>query len=730
MAVSSHGAIERFFGALADLLVRHCRVLMVVALVSVILPAWWLRHIETYNPIETWLLRESPEYRQYQDFLKTFGSEEYVVLAATTEDPFSAESLERQRRLAARLEDLDGVDGVLNLPGLAAAVWPDRPDWRDEARETPFLRNLLVGEDLKTIGVLAWIRQGQAPPDQVRTVDDIVSIGREESGPGFQLHTAGTLLVNVALNRACMRDLSLFVPLAVGAAVCVLIIVFRTPAPVLAAMGAVTVTVIWTLGLMARTGFALNMVTVVLPPVLVMLVLSTGIHLGSRFRDKLATVASRRAAMQETVRELIRPATLASVTTVVGFGSLVVSEMQPVFEVGMFAAIGISIGLVMNLIMVPGILLVLPCRPNSAFRVHKHWTSRTGAAMTRFWWIVVPVATVVVAACAVSISQITINPSVLRFLPSKSDVKKDYVWINDRLTGFYTMEIVARTKPEGEDAVLDAMDRLNESLCRRPDVVRTIHIGQIVPFIDRATMVGGTGGRTGHYVSSIRDRFRRVEGGQIVLRQSVIVREGQVPALDDLVDTVAAEARREIPETASVAITGIVSLMKQAERGLLRSQIRSFALAGGICLLTIGLLYASLRAFVVSVLPNLLPVGGTFALMAIIGIPLDCATVMIASVSISIAVDDTIHYLECYRTARRDGMDAAASAAETYARAGRAMIFTSVIASVGFMTLSLSSFVPMADVGILLAIAMMTALAGDLFVTPAMARLVNLWAKP
>ena len=734
MAASIRGAPERLFAPLADLLARHCRVLTVVALVSVILPACWLRRIETYNSIESWLLRKSPEYRHYQDFLGTFGSEEYVVLAATMEDPFSAESLERQRRLAARLEVLDGVDGVLSLPRFAASVWPDRADWREDALETPFLRNLLLGADSKTIGVLAWFRQGQAPPDHVRTVDAILSVGREESEPGFELHLAGTPLVNVALNRTCVADLLLFVPLAFGVAVCVLIIVFRrTPARILAPLAAVISTLIWTLGLMAWTGASLNMVTVTLPPLLTVLVLSNGIHLASRFGDKLATLPSRRAAIQETLRELIRPATLASVTTAIGCGSLMVAEMQPVSEMGLFSSLGIFIGLVLNLTVVPGILSVLPGRPSPVSRAWKHWSSRSGSAMTRFWWIVVPAATVVVAACAVSISQITVNPHVLRFLPRKSDVKHDYIWVNDRLTGFYTVEIEVRTNLAGEDAVLDAMDRLNESLSRRPEVARTIHIGQIVPYIERALLVGapdGAGGRTVHFLNNIRDRFRKREGSRIALRQSVIVREYEGIHVGDLVDTVAAEARREIPETASVAITGIVALLKQAERGLVRTQIRSFSLAAGISLFIIGLLYWSVRAFAAAVLPNLLPVVGTFTLMAAIGIPLDVATVMIASISITIAVDDTIHFLERYQAARRAGRDAAASAAEAHARAGRAMVFTSVIASAGFAMLTLSSFVPMANLGFLSAIAMITALGGDLFVLPATARLVNLWAKP
>ncbi len=735
MVQSDTTAAERLLAAAAEWIARHCRPLALVALFSVALPAWWLRDLETYNDIESWLLQDTPEYDEYQAFLDTFGSEEYVIAVATMEDPFSEEAIERQDRFADRIEALEGVDGVLSIPRFARSVWPEGTDWRAEAAETPFLHDLLLGRDGKTVGILAWFRPVETKHDRRRTVEAIEAIAGEESAPGFELRLAGTPLVNVALNRTCVRDLTLLVPLALAVAVAVLVIIFRTAAQVLAPLLAILATVTWTAGLMAATGATLNMVTVTLPPLLTVLVLSNGIHLSSRFADHLAASDDRREAARQALRELIRPALLASVTTAAGCASLMVAEMQPVWEMGRFAAIGILIGLAMNLAIVPGVLSALPWRAKSTSRRWKHWSSRTGRTMTRWWWLVVPAATVVVAGCAIGISQITVEPHVLRFLPKNSEVKRDYQYINEHLTGFYTVEIEARTELEHEDKVLDAMDRLAESLGKRPDVARTIHIGQIVPYIERAYLMGSAGGEAGRFMNDIRGRFRQAGDERVTLRQSIIIREHQAIKVRELVDAATEQANRkmreafqETPAQADVTITGIVRLIKQAELGLVRTQIKSFSLAAGVSLLIIGLLYRSVRAFGAAILPNLLPVVGTFALMATLGIPLDVATVMIASVSIAIAVDDTVHFLERYQAARREGKDAADSAAEAFAKAGRAMVFTSIVAAAGFAILSFSSFVPMANLGILAGIAMMTALAGDLFVLPATARLVNLWA--
>ena len=759
MADSNPTGIERLLTPVADWIARHSRVLAAAALVSVVIPLVWLRRLEIDNTIEAWLLKKSAQYQRYQQFLGTFGSEEYVIAAMQTEDPLSAESLERQSRLAARLEKVPGVGGVLSLPQFAAAVWPGRKDWADEARRTPFLQDLLLGPDPRTVGVLAWFRRAEAPADRNRTVEDIEAAVREASRPGFEPRLAGTPLVNVALNRTCARNVVRLVPLAFAVSTAVLALMLRTAGRVAAPLLAVIVAVVWTVGLMAMAQVSLNMVSVALPPLLLVLVLSNGIHLASRFGDNLelatrsaqramdggggagghagvhsevraAGPALRQAAVQRTLRELIRPAFLTSATTAVGFGSLAICEMQPVSELGWFAAIGIMIGLVVNLLVVPGVLSAVggrAARGRSASA--DHWSSRTGTAMARFWWIVVPAGVVAAGLCAAGIWRIHVETDVLKFLPSDCPVKRDYEWINEHLTGFYTVEIEARTDPDHEDAVLDAMDRVTAALANRPDVARTIHIGQIVPFIERVLVSGvtGSGQETEKFLKDVSGRFRRRVGQAVALRLSVIARGREGFKVTDLVDAVAREARAAYPASAPVVVTGIVPLLKQAESELVRTQVNTFALAAGVSLLMIGLLYQSLRALVASILPNVLPTVGTFALMAVLGIPLDVATVMIASVAIGIAVDNTIHFLARYQDARRAGRSAEQGAAQAFAKAGRAMVFTSAVAAAGFGMLSFSSFRPLADFGVLTGIAMITALVGDLLVTPATARLVNLW---
>jgi hypothetical protein len=121
-----------------------------------------------------------------------------------------------------------------------------------------------------------------------------------------------------------------------------------------------------------------------------------------------------------------------------------------------------------------------------------------------------------------------------------------------------------------------------------------------------------------------------------------------------------------------------------------------------------------------SVPPNLFPVLMMFSVMAVTGIPLDAATVMVASVALGIAVDNTIHLLAGYDRQRRAGDDPVTAVRATMERVGAALIITSLTAAIGFFSLCFSAFVPIRDFGLLAGITMLVALAADLLLVPAL----------
>lgn len=710
---------------LANFIARHCRGLAALALMSVVIPALWLPKAQIDNSIEVWLRQDSVEFAAYREFLKRFGSEEFVVVAADTSDPLSDQSLAVQRDLAAKLGAVEGVEKVLDLPGVSAALWTNAPNWQAQARQNTFLRNFLLSADGRTVGLFVWLKNLEGPRARRHTVEAIERVVAEFAPRGFAAHLAGTPVMNVALDRDSERASKTFLPVAVALSIAVLVVMLRSLAGVVATMCAVGVTVVWTVGLLVMSGRTVNMVTVVLPALLFVLALSNGIHLASRFRAKRAALGDRDEALRAAVRELLLPSLLTSATTAVGFGSLIISDMKPVTDFGVFAAIGMLISLALNLLIVPGVLSAFHGGQTGAAQpARPHWSGRTVAALARRQRLVLAAAIVLLVLGVVAMTRLTVESNVLKFFPEHSRIARDYEFIGQKLTGFYTVELDVRSSLAQENATLQAMGKLAVAIAARPEVARVDHYGHfaaLMPLAAVGELLGASKAAAGlpHEVSR---RFRRVEQGQVSLRMSVLVRAMSSADFYSLLSFIRAKGREMLPSGVAWNITGVVSLLNDVQRSLVETQVKTFALSAVVVIVMMGVLFGSLRAGLASVLPNLLPVVSAFALMALVGIPLDAATVMVASVAIGIAVDNTIHFLACYRDRKRAGLEPVEASAAALSDVGSAMVFTSLVAAAGFSVLLLAEFRPVAYYGLLMAFTMLTALACDLLVTPVCAR--------
>ncbi len=233
--------------------------------------------------------------------------------------------------------------------------------------------------------------------------------------------------------------------------------------------------------------------------------------------------------------------------------------------------------------------------------------------------------------------------------------------------------------------------------------------------------------KAAEFTDEFSAHYRYARDGEIGLRLSALVTAMASSEFYTLLSFVRERADALMPPSTRWHVTGIVTLLNDVQRSLVQTQLRSFGIAAVVILLTIGILFRSLRAAAAAVLPNLLPVFGTLAVMTFAGVPLDAATVMIASIAIGIAADDTIHFLARYREEKTAGALAADATSLTLNKIGRPIAFTSIVIAGGFSVLGLAEFRPIRDFGLLTGFTMLTAFACDVFVLPACAHLFRLW---
>jgi predicted RND superfamily exporter protein len=167
-------------------------------------------------------------------------------------------------------------------------------------------------------------------------------------------------------------------------------------------------------------------------------------------------------------------------------------------------------------------------------------------------------------------------------------------------------------------------------------------------------------------------------------------------------------------------VTGQALQLVETQQALVATQLRSLGLAVVLTFACLGIGLGSWRLMAISLLPNVLPLAAAFALMSLLGWPLDAATVMVASVALGVAVDNTAHVLEGFRRQLSGGRHARAAATSALEDVVPAMLLTTATAVVGFLSLCSSEFVPIRDFGFLASAAMVVALIGDVVVLPAL----------
>ncbi|MCF8061674.1 MAG: MMPL family transporter, partial [Deltaproteobacteria bacterium] len=442
-----------------------------------------------------------------------------------------------------------------------------------------------------------------------------------------------------------------------------------------------------------------------------------------------AETGSRDQAIRNTLRELIRPVALSSITTAVGFAVLGVSDMAPVRDLGVFAAAGMLIALACNLLFAPGVLAMLSPGVRPMREVMRppgmHRAGAFAAARFRFVFLI---SLGLAGAGALLATPLDTGSNMLKFFPEDSRIARDYAFIGENLAGFYTLEMDLRVAEKDEEAAGDAIEALSQVIAVRPEVARVEHAAVLESFFEEiaALRPGGLPEEIRGLRDGFLQRYQQRENGVLHLRVSVLVRAMESGEFYDLLAFVRDRSGEILPPSVSWETTGVVSLLTDLQRSLIETQVRSLSMAAALIILMIGVLFRSLRTAAASILPNVLPILGVLGVMALAGVPLDPATVMIASVAIGIAADDTIHFLAHYLDARRSGLDAVKATSATLRTIGSALLFTSVVSASGFAILCLAPFRPIAHFGLLTGMTMFAPLAADLLVLPPCARVLRL----
>lgn len=642
-------------------------------------------------------------------------------LIATDLDRFPMGMLSLAERTGGRLTLGPLVDEELGPEELARV--------RSGARATP-IRGRFVSPDARSALVAVVPRGEGASTEAVEAAR--AWLEANPPPPGVRAELAGLPVVREAMVESLQRDQLLLVGLAVFGSLLVLALGFRSWAGVLLPLGAAGMTSGIVVGAMAALGEPINLLNNVVPPLLITVGLGDAVHLVVRYREELAGDGDRLEAARRTVRAMASACFLTTLTTAVGFGSLVVSETEVVRRFGITAALGVALAYVVTIGFLPAAL--------PGFRLAPASRARRGALDEGLWRLtelalrrpgpIVGLALALMVASVALGSRVRVDSALLDHIDPDSDVAGAVARLEEGLGGVRRVEVVlagARGRYHGA-AGLGELAALTSWLEARPGVLQVEGASPVLgalwayvagpdaapAFADptRAEALAELGRRS---APSLWARYVSADGSRA--RLEVQLANQSERALNALFDEVEAHL-------ATLPVESIVAgEAHRSARGLdrlVQDLLPSLAVAVLIIFILLGLLFRSWRLAFASVLPNLLPLAAALAYMALRGIPLHAGTAIVFTVSIGLVVDGTIHVLARHREEARAGVSNEEALRRAVQGSGRAVVIGALTMALGFAALLFASFVPIRWFAELSLVAILIALPADLVLLPAL----------
>ncbi|QDS99401.1 efflux RND transporter permease subunit [Adhaeretor mobilis] len=639
---------------------------------------------------------------------------------------------------------------------------------REKVNDQPLLEGTLISPDRRFTALVLHLDPRRKDIDHVTAVvSKVEQLTVQSKVPaGFRAFLGGLPTMRAAIVQGLQRDQITIIPLAALVFALVQIVLFRSWTGVVVSAAAVATGLAWTMAALVLLGQSLTIISNVLPILLMIVGVSSCVHFLNEYAEQLqrGSVTSKTFATDaaaRTTQRITLACLLTSLTTALGFLSLLAARSQLLGALGWQAAMGIGLFFIATVLVCSGLMPIYrPTRqvapsggpPNSA-----HSPLARGAWAFGRWAIAWPRLTV---SCGVALLFIAgligrnteINSNLLETFDKNHPQTQQMHLLEEQLGGFVPMEIILSSDTQKWFLTADHWLRLCELEIRISTQSGVINLRSLVGVMREVDRQLPGGRQLPNLVDDPSKLERRLEECYQALKQSskhnatryfvteddrqlrilMNLRDLGTQGTLDLADWLAVLLEAKFPPTAAsrieTRITGESYVAAVALTQFIRDLLFSLLGVSGLIFIVIGLVLRSPRLGLISILPNIAPLVVTLGYLGIRGYTISMSNVIVFAISLGVAVDDTIHFLARFRheiqgKADLTESDIIAAIRRTCLGTGRAVLMTTILIVCGMAILLLSTFVPTRRFAELAAVTMLSALLGDLLLLPAMLKL-------
>jgi predicted RND superfamily exporter protein len=745
--------------------------LLILVLLSLV--AWQqITYLQVDRSDDKLISPSDPGWLDLRRMEKDFGVEESALIYIRDADLWTTERLLQLQQLTFDLEDTAQITSVSSV--LSATNIRDKGDYvvaerlvhivptsvdgiaeiKSDALYSPIMRHSVISDDAQSTTISFGYRGDTEAKNLNAEIYVIVEALIEPLRNDFDvILQLGTPRLEKEIDTGLVNDLKTLIPAAVLIMIVTIAVFLKSlrtiPIPLITA----GISILWTLGFMATAGIPLTLLTAMVPALIIVIGSTEDVHMIAAYLDGLAPegrakskTANRRLAVKHMARRVSVPILITSLTTAVGFFANTVSEIPLIREFALVSAFAMIANLIVTVLALPLQLTLFGPKVSRLSAEDQALTGAVGGIVRFVERVTDQYPMLIVVAFAglliifgMRIPDVRVNNDPLSYFQPDHPFIVDANQLADQLSAlqifsltlnspipeyFNTLEGVS--KIAAAQALLDSQ-ALYDKTQSFADIVKIMH--QEMHQGDTAFFNVPTDQKD---LDLYIQTFSRDDIESFVTedysRARIVVRHN-VPnslELNQNLDALQTQLRGVLGEGVDFALTGKNLMVNRAAEQLISGQLSSLLLVLTIIFLLFSILYTSVLAGLLSLVPNVIPVMLSFGAMGMLGVPLNPATAMVAAIVIGIAVDDTIHLMTRFGVESRRHLTESEATRATIRGQALPIISTSLALAFGFSVLGFSSFSVVAQFGLLAAAAMIYAMFADLLLMPILLRRLRL----
>ncbi len=575
------------------------------------------------------------------------------------------------------------------------------------------------------------LKEGVSGLDDQRVTTQIDRAIQPLQGVYAKAFAIGYPYVRTAIEQQIQVEQERLFPVAIGA---LLIILLRQFVDIMIPVLTAAISILWTLGLMGISGIPLNVVTSIVPILLIIVGSTEDIHLLSEYRHAQSEGMQGRAALKLMADRMGWTVLLTFITTYAGFFSVGLSHIEVLWQFGLLASTGLLFHFTATVVLIPAILALagrwqLDGRSRFVCAGSGRLASSYWRILYRFRWLVLSGLAAIAIVAALGVPKIQVNHSTIDSLAKDSEVRHQVQAVNDELAGLDDFSIILDSGIEDtflKVRYLEQIDAIQRFIEKQGLSRSTTSFTNYLSMLNMAfqeleqPMLPASDDEVDELLVFLDYRYAKAYVSEDYSRARILVRHSvdSTEQMQAFVDKVQQYLDQHLDPGLKAHITGSSVLTLSATRSMIDGRLQSVLLLLLFFIVIISVLFTGLRVGLLAALPNVYPVLILFGVMGYAGIPLNIGTTMAAAIAIGLAVDDTLHFMLRYNQELKSSRHQLTAIHTTLSTEGLPVISTSLALIAGFLVFTLSAFQPIEDFGLLSALVIATALIADFVITP------------